>query len=429
MGEPNLNDRLYDEAERNQDAPSVPMIQIHRLNALLRTLQQRSFYKDRLADVKLPLVSLSQLRDLPFLTKADLIPVSPTEPARIFDLPVHGYTRLHQTSGTSGHPLLVFDTSDDWQWWLTCWQYVLDTADVTNRDVAMMAFSFGPFIGFWTANDAMIQRGALVVPGGGLSSQSRLKMIADYRCTVLCCTPTYALHLVRVADEEGVDLKQNHVTRIIVAGEPGGSMPAVRNRIEQAWDARVIDHSGASELGAWGFGSDDGRGLHVIEPEFIAEVLDFNADPVKGKVVSDGEMGELVLTNLGRIGGAAIRYRTGDMVRGFRKHHYQCPYLWLEGGVIGRSDDMMVIRGVNIFPSSIEAIVREIDPSAEYRMIVGRCDEMEQLDIEMEGSEQLAKRVAGVLRDRLALRIEVAAVKQGSLPRFEAKSRRLVDRR
>ncbi|EMI20063.1 Phenylacetate--CoA ligase [Rhodopirellula maiorica SM1] len=254
-------------------------------------------------------------------------------------------------------------------------------------------------------------------------------MIQKHSCTVLCCTPTYALHLVSTAKSLGMDLTKTSVSRIIVAGEPGGSLPAVRNRIEQSWGAKLIDHAGASELGAWGFGSPDGRGLHVIESEFIAEVLDFSGDDPGGREVDDGEIGELVLTNLGRYGGPAIRYRTGDMVRAFRNHDQPSTFLWLEGGVIGRADDMIVVRGVNIFPSSIESIVREVSGAAEYRIIVEQVNEMDQIRLEFEGAMDQAAQVAQLLRDRLALRVEVAPVAEGSLPRFEAKSRRLVDQR
>lgn len=323
----------------------------------------------------------------------------------------------------------VLDTSQDWQWWIDCWQYVLDAADVNQNDVALMAFSFGPFIGFWTANDALVQRGALVVPGGGMSSEARLQMIQDHRCTIVCCTPTYALHLASVAKERGIDLQESSVSRIIVAGEPGGSMPSVRKRIEEAWGAKLVDHTGASELGAWGFGSPDGRGIHVIESDFIAELLRFDAHHPQGIPAADGEEAELVMTNLGRMGGPVIRYRTGDIVKGYRKHDRPCHFLWLDGGVIGRADDMLVIRGVNVFPSSVEAIVRELDSSAEFRMTATRVDEMDQLSIEVELDKEQTNHLRNQLRDRLAMRVEVHSVAHGSLPRFEAKSRRLVDQR
>ena len=267
--------------------------QLDRLNALIRQVRKRPFYRKRLADLDSPLSSLADLARLPVLTKRDLVADTAGQPGRIFDLPRSSYSRLHQTSGTHGFAMPVLDTADDWNWWVRCWDHVLAAADVTSDDVAMMAFSFGPFIGFWTANDALIRRGAMVIPGGGMSSQQRLQMIGDYRCTIVCCTPTYALHLAKAAAESGIDLSGSDVRRVIVAGEPGGSIAAVRQRIEQAWGAKVIDHAGASELGAWAFGSADGSGLHVIETEFIAERLSFDDDHPEGVPVGEGETAEL----------------------------------------------------------------------------------------------------------------------------------------
>jgi phenylacetate-CoA ligase len=269
----------------------------------------------------------------------------------------------------------------------------------------------------------------MVVPGGGMSSESRLRMIEDHGCTVICCTPTYALHLASVAQRLNMNLKDGPVTRLIVAGEPGGSVPSVRARMEAAWGATVIDHTGASEVGAWGFGSRDGGGIHVIETEFIAELMHFDRDERCGTAADEGEQAELVLTNLGRLGGPVIRYRTGDVVRGRTIHDQPCKFMWLDGGVLGRTDDMLVIRGVNVFPSSIESIVREVTATAEFRMIASRENQMDQLEIEMESDAAVAAQVANLLRDRLAMRVKVSVAPAGSLPRFEAKSRRLIDRR
>jgi len=403
--------------------------QLDRLNVLLAQICQRPFYRERLAGVELPLRTLDDFQNVPLLNKSEWAPDSAGQPGRIFDLPRSDYSRLHQTSGTSGFPIAVLDTLDDWNWWMHCWDHVLEAAKVTSDDVAMMAFSFGPFIGFWTANDALVRRGTMVVPGGGMSSEQRLQMIHDHRCTILCCTPTYALHLASVAATSDIDLTKNKVKKIIVAGEPGGSIPVVRARIEQAWEATVIDHAGASELGAWGFGSTDGTGLHVIETEFIAERLRFDDQNPNGVPVSDGEEAELVLTNLGRIGGPAIRYRTGDIVRGYRQHNHPCSFLWLDGGVIGRADDMVVVRGVNVYPSSIEAMIREVEPTAEFRIIVTRHDQMDQLEIEIETNQSAADQLSELLHGRLAMRVRVTTVALETLPRFAAKSRRFVDRR
>ncbi|WP_236620981.1 phenylacetate--CoA ligase family protein [Rhodopirellula sallentina] len=275
-----------------------------------------------------------------------------------------------------------------------------------------------------------------------------MKLIQQQRCTVLCCTPTYALHLASVAAEHDVDLSHNDVSRIIVAGEPGGSVPSVRAAIESQWHARVVDHSGASELGAWGFASEDDTGLHLIESEFIAEYLVFDPDTGDSRPANEDEPSELVVTNLGRFGGPAIRYRTGDIVRPNWNHDLPCRFVHFPGGVIGRTDDMLVIRGVNVFPSSIEAIVREVAPASEFRMIATRHDEMDQIQIEIEAAppgaenghatdlsatDRCGNNICDVLgermRERLALRVPVSLVEHGSLPRSEGKSRRWVDQR
>lgn len=398
--------------------------QCDRLNAMLAdVLPGSDFYRQKYGRDTVPLRSLEDLAELPTLRKQELIDEHPGHPARFHHLPRTAYRRFHQTSGTSGRPLPVLDTAEDWQWWIETWQFVLDAAEVTAEDTAAMAFSFGPFIGFWTAHDALLQRGALVIPAGGMSSLARLRLILHSESTVLCCTPTYALHLAEVAGREAIPIADSAVRAVIVAGEPGGSIAEVRRRIEAAWGARVIDHSGASELGPWGVGSRDGRGLYVIETEFIAELL----HPQRDDPAAEGELAELVLTGLGRWGGPAIRYRTGDLVRGRRTA--DCRFLYLEGGVLGRADDMLVIRGVNIFPSGIEAVVRGIDGLGEFRMLASSVESMDQLEIEVEGDPHAANRLARELQTRLGLRIPVHCVPEGFLPRSEAKSRRLDDRR
>jgi phenylacetate-CoA ligase len=401
--------------------------QLDLLNPLLQTvLAQNQFYAAKFGDLKLPLQSLDQLQELPYTFKDELIGDESSQGfASNLTFPLDDYSRLHRTSGTRGRPMIVLDTVDDWQWWMECWQYVLDSADLQSNDRVVMAFSFGPFIGFWSAFDAAIQRGAMVAPTGAMSTIARLELIRSIKATTIFCTPSYALHMVEVAHNNQIDVSHLAVKKIIVAGEPGGSMPSIRNRIESFWNARVIDHSGASEVGPWGFADPAGRGIYVNEAQFIAEFLSIES----GEVAGEGELSELVLTTLGRVGSPVIRYRTGDLVRPTWNDGQPANFVLLQGGVLGRTDDMMIIRGVNVFPTSIEQILRGFPEIVEYRMTAYKESSMDQLKIEIEDRLENPNRVKTELKIRLGLRVDVECVPLGTLPRFEAKGIRFVDQR
>ncbi len=210
-----------------------------------------------------------------------------------------------------------------------------------------------------------------------------------------------------------------------MAGEPGGSVPAIRERIERAWDAAVVDHAGATEVGPWGFADADGRGLHVNEAEFLAEFLSVET----GEPAGEGELAQLVLTPLGRVGSPLIRYRTGDLVRPTWPAGGSNRFVLLKGGVLGRIDEMMIIRGVNVYPSAVEQILHSFPEVVEYRLTARKRGALDELVVEVEDHLQQPGRIAEELRLRLGLKIDVRAVLPLSLPRFEGKGRRFVDQR
>ena len=407
-------------------ASALDEYQCERFNQLLQDiLPENSFYSNKLARCPHSISTLQQLGEFPYTFKDELLGSGGSDFAANLTYPLAKYVRFHRTSGTRGRPLVVLDTSDDWQWFTNSWQYVLDAANVQPDDRVMLAFSFGPFIGFWSANDAAVDRGCLVIPGGGMSTLQRVELIRSSMTTIVCCTPSYAMRMAEVAEENAVDLRETSVKAIIVAGEPGGSVPAIKERIENSWGARVVDHAGASEIGPWGYANPSGTGLHVIESEFIAEFLSV----ATGEPATEGELSELVLTALGRSGCPVIRYRTSDLVRPLWDHDQESRFVFLDGGVLGRTDDMMIIRGVNIYPSAIEHILRGFPEVVEYQMTVCKEGEMDSLSIEIEDRLEQPDRVAEELQLRLALRVDVRCVPLGSLPRYEAKSRRFVDLR
>jgi phenylacetate-CoA ligase len=410
---------------------------MHRLSQLLAAIYGRNqFYTRKLDAAGVQAGALrfpDDLAKLPLTTKTELAEDQAAHPpwGTALTEPLERYTRYCQTSSTTGRPLRWIDTNESWQWVLDCWKSVYQAARVEPGDRVFFPFSFGPFLGFWAGFEAGCQMGMQCVPGGGMSSAIRLAMIEGIGATVVCCTPTYALRLAEIAAQErpGRPLAQSTVRVLIVAGEPGGSIPATRERIEQQWGARVIDHHGLTEVGPVSFECWEAPGfLHLNEAEYVCEVL----DPATGRDIPDGEAGELVLTNLGRTASPVIRYRTGDIVVR-RSGPCACGRTWarLVGGIRGRADDMINIRGVNVYPAAIESVVHRFPEVLAFRSIVSKTGAMPSIRVELEiGPAGIATGAAGKvahqLREALGLTVPVKVVEAGTLPRFEMKSLRFV---
>lgn len=333
---------------------------------------------------------------------------------------------------------------------LGCWEQIFEMAGLRADDRVAFPFSFGPFLGFWAAFEGAARLGRLCLPGGGMSSEARLKFIEENQATVVCCTPTYALRLAEVATDLAkqrggtVSEMLKSVRLLIVAGEPGGSVTSIRYKIEESWGARVIDHWGMTEVGPLAAECvENPGGLHILESECIAEILDTaTGQPFDLRDTTVPVRGELVITNLGRVGSPMIRYRTGDIVE-FDPQPCPCgrQLLRLKGGVLGRVDDMLTIRGNNVFPTAIEAILREFPEVIEFQFETVTRDSMPQLQIEIETTmgvpdvEQtgefraLIDRIKSAIHDRLHFRPEVIPVPPHSLPRSELKSQRMRKRK
>lgn len=412
-------------------------LQSQRLVEMLRTIVPRNRFwtkKFEAADVRVASIkSIADLQKLPLTTKQEIVDNQAEAPpyGTNITFPSTRYRRLHQTSGTTGRPVRWMDTEDSWNWFMECWRQIYTLAGIQSWDRLFFPFSFGPFIGFWAAFEGAGRFGNFCIAGGGMTTTVRLQAMIENEATVVCCTPTYAMRMAEVAAAEGIDLKESSVRMLIVAGEPGGTIPATRARIEEAWEARVIDHWGMTEIGSLASESEDRPGgLYLLESECIAEIL----NPETLAPVEVGEVGELVITNLGRIGSPLIRYRTRDLVKASTTPDPKGRVLtWLEGGILGRSDDMMFIRGNNVFPSSIEAVIREIAEVAEFQIELRTNRAMQELCVAIEPSpaairevETLVDKVRSALRQRLGFVIDVRAVAEGVLPRFELKSRRVV---
>ena len=407
------------------------MDRLERLNALLAVVaEENAFQRERLPAVPLTLASLDELAGLPITRKEDLLADQAAHPPFGSNLtfPLERYTHLHQTSGTTGATLRVLDTTEDWAWWTRGLARVLRSTGIGPGDRVALAYSFGPYVPFWATYAGVQEVGAIVVPLGGMDSLQRLQTIGEYQATALACTPNYALHLAHVANRHGLSDTLDSVERVVATGEPGASIPAVRDRIEAELGVRCYDHAGLTEVGSFAYPCHAGGGLHLAEDEFICELL----DPTTGDPVPLGGEGELVVTALGRVGFPVIRYATGDVV----DHHAEtCPAghegRWLPRGILGRTDDMVVIRGMNVFPSAIEQILRESPGVGEFRITFFTDPRaMDEIKLEVELAQPLeARPIQARLRQRLGLRVRIVPVKPGILPPQLGKARRVEDLR
>jgi phenylacetate-CoA ligase len=419
--------------EKVSSRDAIEKQQLERLRRMLQTVSPANeFYRQKFSHPGLGQIdSFDDLKRLPFTTKSELVEDQQQHPpfGSTLTFPQERYIRIHQTSGTTGKPMFWLDTEESWNWWAECWKVVFEAAGVGAGDRIFFAFSFGPFIGFWAGWEGARRVGALAISGGAQSTAQRLNSIIDYGATVLVCTPTYALHLASEAKKAGIDLAKDSAIKITLhAGEPGASIPNTKKLIAESWGAKCYDHAGATEVGAFGFEcQSQSGGIHVNENEFIVEVI----DPVSGAQAGAADKGELVITNLGRIGSPVIRYRTGDLVQ---PSHRPCPcgrpFMRLEGGVLGRADDMIIIRGVNVYPSAVENVLREFSEIEEFRVEILEKQAMREIKLIVEPSSDqsaapgLAEQISRRMRERIGLRPQVELADPGSLPRFELKAKR-----
>lgn len=426
---------------KHPDRAAIKAGQLEQLRSLVAELiPGNKFYTQKLqsAGVGFDLASLEDFSArFPFTTKPEIVADQLANPPYGTNLtyPLDRYTRFHQTSGTSGTPLRWLDTPENWDGMIESWLEIFQAANVRPADRVFFAFSFGPFIGFWLAFESAQRLGCLCLPGGGLSSAARLRLMLANQPAVLCCTPTYAIRLAEVAAEENIATPSLGVKTIIVAGEPGGSIPATRAKLESLWPgARIFDHHGMTETGPVTYECPAQPGvLHIVESAYFAEAI----DPASGKPAASGE---LVLTTLNRTGSPLLRYRTGDLVKLSTQHATRntspcvCGRhaLALEGGILGRVDDMIIVRGVNVYPTAVEEIIRSFREVAEYRVQVSQMNSLAELRVEIEPVKTtsditaLLAHISKAFETSLALRVPVSAVAPGTLPRFEMKAQRWV---
>ncbi len=381
--------------------------------------------------------TLDDLRRLPFTTKDELKQDQAEHPlwGTLLAVPFEECLRVHMTSATTGRPLAFLDTERDWYGFYHSYARSLHAFGVRKGDMVMAAFSYGPWIGYWSGFYAAQDLGCLVFPAGGFSTDQRIDALLTYPITVLGCTPSYALFLAEQAAKKGIDLaKQTKVRITWHTGEPGASIPATKARIEAAFGAQAFDLPGLTEIAAWGFECDARAGLtHVHEDYCYPEVLDDD-----GRPVTPGGRGELVFTSLYRKAMPLLRYRTRDVVQLADR---PCPcgrtLVAFEGGVLARLDDMKKVRGIIVYPRRIEEIVRAHAGVDEFQIVFRRVEGLDDILIRLDPAAALAvaerpgltAAVGDALRIGLGIRVSVECTEPGALPRFDHKARRVKDER
>ena len=420
---------------------SMQGLQLARLRKQLAHAAAHSpFYKRKLraAGVKVTSVrTLDDLRRLPFTTKDELKNNQAEKPpwGDVLAVPFAEVLRVHMTSATTGRPLAFLDTKDDWYGFYHSYARSLHAFGVRREDMVMAAFSYGPWIGYWSGFYAAQDLGCLVFPAGGLSTDQRIDALLNYPITVLGCTPSYALFLAEHAAHKGIDLAKDTKVRLTWhTGEPGASIPATKAKIETAFGAKAYDLPGLTEIAAWGFECDARAGLtHVHEDYCYPEVLDEQDRPV-----GPGGRGELVFTSLYRKAMPLLRYRTRDIVQVSDR---RCPcgrtLLAFEGGVHARLDDMKKVRGIIVYPRRVEEIVRPHDGVDEFQIVFRRQDGLDDILVRIDPAPALSRTqrdglcatLAGALQVGLGIRVTVEATEPGALPRWDHKARRVKDER
>lgn len=380
------------------------------------------------------------IRRVPKVEKSMMRDVQRKDPFPYGDalcVPLEEVSEFRQTSGTTGQPIYQADTWQDWEWWMECWSYILWSQGYRPSDRVFFPFGYNIFVAFWAGHYAAEKLGCEVVPGGVLDTQARILKIQELKATAMMATPTYILGMADTARSKmNIDPTRLGIKRITCAGEPGASIPSTKQRMEAAWNAKVFDHAGATEIGAWSYEClEQPGGMHVNEAMFLVEIEDMET----GELIEEpGRRGKMVITAFDRQAQPCVRFDSKDVIEWDPE---QCPcgrsFRLIKGGVLGRADDITKVKGVLLSPAAIEEVVRGVKGlSDEYEVIVDRLGDIDRIKLKVEllpGAEEQTNQIEGVLKDQLRLKTNlgyrIEFYDYGQLPRYEVKAKRFKDLR
>jgi len=277
-------------------------------------------------------------------------------------VPLQQVTEFRQTSGTTGTPVYQADTWQDWEWWAECWAYILYAQGYRNTDRMFIPFGYNIFVAFWACHYGAEKLGCEVVPGGVLDTKARIMKMQELRCTSFGATPTYVLGMADTARKIGIDPRSIGIQRITCAGEPGASIATTKQRIEDAWGAKVYDHIGATEIGAWSYSCTRQTGLHVNEAFFLVEIEDMDTGEI---IDTPGKNGKMVITALDRTAKPCIRFDSKDVIR-WADYNCECgrTFRSIDGGVVGPAPHKKKKKGVKKYPNPQEGSVGCLNESS-----------------------------------------------------------------
>lgn len=383
--------------------------------------------------------SVEDIRKIPTVEKSMMRDIQRKDPFPYGDalcVPLDEVVEFRQTSGTTGQPVYQPDTWQDWEWWSESWAYILWAQGYRPSDRVFLPFGYNVFVAFWAGHYAVEKIGAEIVPGGVLDTQARILKIQELQCTAMMATPTYVLGMADAARKMGIEPASLSIRKITCAGEPGASIATTKKRMEEAWAAKVYDHAGATEIGAWCFEcTAQSGGLHVNEGLFLVEIQDVNT----GEYIEEpGRRGKMIITALDRQAQPCIRFDSKDVIEWSAE---PCPcgrsFRLIKGGVIGRADDITKVKGVLLSPSAIEEVVRGLDGLGnEFEVVVDKEGDIDRITLKVEilkGREGERKKIEANLKDQLRLKTNLGYVLEfhnyGTLPRYDVKARRFKDLR
>ena len=352
-------------------------------------------------------------------------------------VPLEEVTEFRQTSGTTGQPVYQPDTWQDWEWWAECWSFILWAQGYRPTDRVFIPFGYNVFVAFWAGHYGAEKLGCEVVPGGVLDTKARILKIQELQATAMMATPTYVLGMADTArNKMGIDPKTLSINKITCAGEPGAGIPTTKRRIEESWGAKVFDHAGATEIGAWSFEcADQPHGMHVNEGLFLVEIEDLDT----GKIIEEpGKRGKMIITALDRRAQPCVRFDSKDIIE-WDPDPCTCgrTFRLIKGGVVGRSDDITKVKGVLLAPSAIEEVVRGIKGLGdEFEVVVDKAGDVDRIALKVElmpeaesRREEIEARLVDQLRIKTNLRYNLSFHDYETLPRYEVKAKRFKDLR